>query len=81
MCSMKQLHEYQVNLYMNEEDIKARSILSQQREQVRDEIKKKNKGCKCKGGKCTWRCGCIKNGVKRVSSCTCNGKCCDVAPD
>ena len=38
---------------------------------------KRNKGCKCKGGKCGKGCGCKKNGVKCHSGCSCLGNCCE----
>ena len=74
---MRQLHEYQVKLFMNEEDIKARLVLSQQRETVRCELNRKINGCKCKGGTCTHRCGCKKKGLSCNSNCTCGGVCKD----
>ena len=75
LYTMRQLHEYQVKLFMNEEDIKARLVLSQQRETVRSELNRKINGCKCKGGTCTHRCGCKKKGLSCNSNCTCGGVC------
>ena len=68
--SMRELHEHQCKVYMNDDDINARLVLSQERN-----IIKKKKGWNCKNNNSNFRCGCMKRDVRCTSNCACNGKC------
>jgi hypothetical protein len=73
--TMREMHEYQVKLYMNAEDIKARIDLSKEKISERQNKTKKMKGCQCKNGNCTRRCGCLKRNMSCHSKCACLGNC------
>ena len=66
--TMKHLHKDQVELHMNEEDINARMAVSKQRRNLN--TADKFKGCKCKNGLCSWRCGCSRQDRRCYPQCS-----------
>ena len=71
--SIREIHKQQVMVTLNEEDIRARLKMAGEREELKK--KKKQGGCKCKDGKCTFRCGCLRKRVNCTINCSCNGTC------